>query len=176
MSETSAHPKAQPIHAGGGADVWHARRMLVGRDGVPVAPDEGTAIIEAQAARDDADALCTLATLRAGGAWTHHSWPEALDLLQRAAELGSTDARTQLCILASDLELAARVRVGQLRDADRWARLKQSIDLDKWVTPNPPVQICEFAPRLDCREFHQSGTLRVAGRARRGPVQSGIDA
>src|ERR1051325_9527113 len=70
-----------------------ARRLLVGRD-APFAPEEAVALLEAEAAREDADALCVLAGLRGGGAWTRHSWAEALDLLLRAAELGSTDART----------------------------------------------------------------------------------
>jgi prolyl 4-hydroxylase len=145
--------------------------MLVGRDGAPIAPEEAAGIIAEWAEREDAGALCTLATLRAGGAWTHHSWPEALDLLQRSAELGSTDARAQLCVLASDLGLAARVRVGQVRDTDRWAKLRQSIDPEKWVTPKPPVQICE-SPRVWIAEDFTTPELcewlvaRAAGRFR----------
>ena len=123
-----------------------AKRLLVGRD-APFAPEEGVAVIEAAAAREEADALCTLATLRAAGAWTKPSWPEALDLLQRAAELGSTDARTQLCLLSGDRTLAANVRWGVERAEARWRRLKESIDLKAWVTPSPPVQVCE-SPRV----------------------------
>jgi len=120
--------------------------MLVGR-GAPFAPKEGVAIIEAAAAREEADALCVLATLRAGGAWTKPSWPDALELLQRAAELGSTDARTQLSLLSGDRTLAANVRWGVERDKNRWRRLKESIDLKSWVTPYPPRQVCD-SPRV----------------------------
>ena len=153
----------------GRPDVWQATRMLVGRDGAPVAPEQGIAIIQDAAEREDAAALCILATLRAGGAWTHHSWSEAFDLLQRAAELGSTDARSQLCLLAADLDLAAGVRVGQVRDADRWERLRQSVDPEIWVTPKPSMQICE-SPRVWIAEDFTSPELcdwlvaRAAGR------------
>src|SRR4051812_6604178 len=93
-----------------------AKRLLVGRD-APFAPEEGVAAIESLAAIGDSDALCTLATLRGAGAWTSHSWPEALDLLAQAAELGSIEARSQLIVLSPDRDLAAKVRSGDLRDS-----------------------------------------------------------
>ena len=145
-----------------------ARRLLVGRD-APFAPEEAVALLEAEAAREDADALCVLAGLRGGGAWTRHSWPEALDLLLRAAELGSTDARTQLCLLAGDRLLAANVRLGEVHAANRWRRLKDSISLEGWVTPKPPVPVCE-SPRVWTAESFASPELcewlvaRAAGR------------
>lgn len=128
-------------------NVSRAKRMLVGRDGETVAPEQGVALIEAAAESGDSDALCVLATLRAAGAWTHHSWSGSLDLLQKAAELGSTDARTQLCLLAEDAELATHIRIGRMRDSDRWARLRGSIDPEKWTMTSPPVQICD-SPRV----------------------------
>src|ERR1700733_6492264 len=67
-------------------------RLLVGRD-APFEPSEGHALIERAAASDDADAVCLLATLKGAGAWTQQSWPDALRLLRRAAELGSRDAQ-----------------------------------------------------------------------------------
>ncbi|MBV8799727.1 MAG: hypothetical protein JO208_07965, partial [Alphaproteobacteria bacterium] len=109
-----------------------AKRLLVGRD-APFAPHEGVSLLEEAATRGDAEALCALATLRAGGAWTHHSWPQALELLQRASECGSPDARTQLCLLAGDRLLAAAVRNGEDRAPDRWERLKHSINLQAWT-------------------------------------------
>lgn len=163
---------------GGGSDaavrlsVREAKRLLVGGGGEAAAPEEAVRVIETAAACEDADALCTLATLRAGGAWTRHSWPEALDLLQRAAELGSTEARSQLWLLGEDPALAASVRLGRVRDADRWARLKQSIDLQRWVTPSPPAQICE-SPRVWTAENFTSPEVcewlvsRAAGRFNR---------
>ena len=123
-----------------------AKRLLVGR-GAPLAPEEGLAAIETLAAAGDADALATLATLRGAGAWTHHSWPEAMDLLTEAAELGSIEARTQLIILPPDRDLAAHVRAGDESSPARWRKLKDSIDLHAWVTPPPPAQVCDI-PRV----------------------------
>jgi hypothetical protein len=144
MTATDALPTAEAAAAKRTAA--EARRLLVGR-GAAFAPEEGVAAIESLARQDDADALCTLATLRGAGAWTHHSWPEALDLLQRAAELGSVDARQQLLLLARDRELAARVRWGEAHEPGRWRELGKSIDLEAFVRPEPPVQVCE-SPRV----------------------------
>jgi hypothetical protein len=127
-------------------DALGAKRLLVGRDG-PFAPEEGVAALERLASAGDSDALCTMATLRGAGAWTRHSWPEAMALLQEAAELGSADARAQLLVLTPDNELASQIRIGAARDPDRWRGLADSVDLGAWVTPQPPVQVCE-SPRV----------------------------
>src|SRR6201999_1497970 len=87
--------------------------------------------------------LSVLATLRAAGAWTHQSWPEALDLLRRAAELGAEDAREQLLLLAGDQALAAEVRGGGAAQAV-WQRLKDSINLEQWIVPPAPKQVCDW--------------------------------
>jgi hypothetical protein len=123
-----------------------ARRRLVGRD-APFEPEAAAQAIGELAANADPDALCTLAILRAAGAWTHHSWPEAMDLLQQAAELGSIEARTQLLLLSPLRDLAARIRSGESREPGRWRELKESINLEDWVKPAPPVQVCE-TPRV----------------------------
>jgi len=120
-------------------------RLLVGRD-APFEPREGLALIERAAACDDAEATSTLATLKGAGAWTQQSWPDALRLLRRAAELGSHDARAQLIMLASDAEIAAAARVGQAPD-DVWGRLHASVDLERWVVPPMPQAVSE-EPRI----------------------------
>src|SRR5581483_3281812 len=102
--------------------------------------DEGVRILEQAAAGNEPEALCMLATLRAAGAWTHQSWPEALDLLERAANGGATDARTQLCLLSADQNLAEAAQRSPTR-AGIWRDLKNSIDLRAAITPPPPVQI-----------------------------------
>jgi prolyl 4-hydroxylase len=130
------------------------KRLLVGRD-APCAPQEGVSWLEKAAAREEPDALCALATLRAAGAWTHQSWPEALDFLERAAVLGSADARAQLCIIAADQELAAKARAGQA-GADCWGALKQSIDLKAFVTPRPPEQVCQIPRVWVAKDFASS--------------------
>jgi predicted 2-oxoglutarate/Fe(II)-dependent dioxygenase YbiX len=120
-------------------------RLLVGRN-APFAPEEGVSLLESAASREDAGSLCALATLRAAGAWTRQSWPEALDLLEQAAVRGSIDARAQLHVIAGDRDAVANTR-GSAAGADCWRRLKDSIDLRGFVTPRPPVQVCE-SPRI----------------------------
>ena len=120
-------------------------RLLVGRD-APFEPQEGLALIERAAASDDAEAISLLATLKAAGAWTQQSWPDALRLLHRAAELGSRDSREQLIMLASDIDAAAEARAGQIR-GDVWGRLHESINLERWVVPPMPQAVSE-APRI----------------------------
>ena len=119
-------------------------RLLVGRD-APFEPREGLALIERAAACDDTNATSLLATLKGAGAWTQQSWPDALRLLRRAAELGSQDARAQLIMLASDVEAAAEARTGEAHDV--WARLQESINLERWVVPPMPQAVSE-APRI----------------------------
>jgi len=120
-------------------------RLLVGRD-APFEPREGLALIERAIERDDPGATSLLATLKGAGAWTQQSWPDALRLLRRAAELGSHDAQAQLIMLASDVETAAAVRSGQASD-DTWGRLQESINLERWVVPPMPEAVSE-APRM----------------------------
>jgi prolyl 4-hydroxylase len=120
-------------------------RLLVGRD-APFEPQEGLALIERAAAHDDADAACLLATLKGAGAWTQQSWPDALRLLLRAAELGSHDAQAQLIMLAGDADTAAEVRAGNV-SGNMWARLHEGINLERWVVPPMPQAVSE-APRI----------------------------
>jgi predicted 2-oxoglutarate/Fe(II)-dependent dioxygenase YbiX len=82
-----------------------------------------------------------MATLKAAGAWMPPNWNEALDLVQRAAELGSARARGQLMILG-DQALAARAR-----EDGSWGALRASVDLKAWLTVPERRAICE-APRI----------------------------
>src|SRR6185312_796876 len=116
--------------------------LLTGRD-APFEPEEGARLIAAAAEKGDGQALSVLATLRAAGAWTHQSWPEALDLLGRAAEAGARDAREQLVLLAGDAALVRQVRDGAAAP-DVWKRLRDSIDLEKWIVPQPPKQVFDW--------------------------------
>ncbi len=116
--------------------------LLIGRD-APFEPEEGAKLIASAVERGDAQAMSVMATLKGAGAWTSHSWPEALALLQRAAEGGAADARAQLVILAGDQSLADQARRGA-DVADMWRRLRESIDLEKWVVPAEPKQVCDW--------------------------------
>lgn len=121
------------------------RRLVSGKD-APHEPEEGVALLMAAMEKGDADATCVMATLSGAGAWVPHSWPKALELLQLAAERGSKYARQQLPMLAGDQVLADKARKGAT-DADLWKRLRETVDLERWVVPPTPTQICE-APRI----------------------------
>jgi prolyl 4-hydroxylase len=116
--------------------------LLIGRDG-PFEPEEGARLIASAVEQGDAQAMAVMATLKGAGAWTAQSWPEALALLQRAAEGGAEDGRQQLVLLAGDRALADEARAGNAAP-DIWRRLRESIDLEKWITPPPPKQVCDW--------------------------------
>lgn len=81
-----------------------AKRMLVG-NGVKQEPERGVALLASAVQEDDADALCTMATLVAAGVWgVRQSWPDALHHLHRAAALGSADAKAQLGFIGESPE------------------------------------------------------------------------
>ncbi len=136
------------------ASVALGTHLLTGRD-APFEPQEGAGLIAAAAEKGDAQALSVLATLRAAGAWTHQSWPEALDLLSRAAEAGAQDAREQLLLLAGDQALAAQVRGGA---TDKWKQLRDSINLEQWIVPQPPRQVFDW-PKIWIAEKFASPEL-----------------
>ncbi len=74
------------------------KRLLLGL-GTAAAPQEGYECLTTAAARDDGEATAQLALLAAWGVLRPHSWPDALDLLQRAAELGWAPAQRELQFL-----------------------------------------------------------------------------
>lgn len=131
--------------ARGAADAQLAlgSRLLVG-SGVPIDTEEGIALVRAAAGQGHAPAFNLLATLTAVGAWTPHSWPQALEFLVQAAGLGDEDARAQL-MLIGDGELAAAVAGGGVPRP--WRSLRDSADLERFVQPPQPVQVCE-SPRI----------------------------
>ncbi len=106
--------------------------LLTGRD-APFEPEEGARLIALAVEQGDAQAMAVMATLKGAGAWVPQSWPEALDLLQRAAEGGADDGRRQLIMLAGDQALADRARRGELAP-----------DIEKWIVPAPPKQVCDW--------------------------------
>ena len=118
------------------------RLLLIGRD-APFEPEEGAKLVAFAVERGDAQAMSVMATLKGAGAWTSQSWPEALALLQRAAEGGAKDARAQLVILAGDQSLADRGRRSE-DVPDLWRRLRESIDLENWIVPVAPRQVWDW--------------------------------
>lgn len=111
-----------------------ALRLLVGRD-APFEPKEAVELLFWAAEREDPNALCQAATIRATGAFSAPSWFDALDLLQQAAQRGSTRAQGQLRILAHD------------QTSSDWRALRARVDIKAWATPPERRSICE-APRI----------------------------
>jgi hypothetical protein len=69
-------------------------------EGDPKGVSEAFGRLCTSAGQGDADAASLLATLHAAGAWTPPDWPQALNWLARAADMGSEPARDQLDLLA----------------------------------------------------------------------------
>jgi len=132
-AQSSAREDVPPFHSHSPA-LQLGRRLLIG-EGVGADPQRGIAMVAEAVKRGEPEACNLLATLTAAGAWTEQSWPRALDLLLQAAERGSCDAREQLMILATK------------EHASSWRELRENIDLERFVTPQPPQQICD-APRI----------------------------
>jgi prolyl 4-hydroxylase len=129
-------------------------RLLAGRD-APFEPQEGVRLIASAVERGDAQAMSVMATLKGAGAWVKHSWDESMDLLGHAADGGSEDAREQLLILAGDSSLAAEARRGAATSGI-WQRLGKSIDLEKWVTPQPAEQVWDWPKIWTAEKFAPS--------------------
>lgn len=96
---------------------------------------EGTALIESECERGDAEAAALIAALEAMGAGRPQSWERALDHLELAASRGSARARSQLVMLA-------RPQGG----AD-WGRLRRSVDIAALTAP-PPRRAISEQPRI----------------------------
>ena len=109
------------------------RRLLTG-EGVPASPQEGIACIRDAAARGDAEATAQLALFAAWGVLRPRNIEEALDLLQRAAELGWQRSQKELQFLAR-------------REGTDWPSLRRSIDLASW-TEAPPLQVLREQPLI----------------------------
>jgi prolyl 4-hydroxylase len=126
-------------------------RFLTGRD-APFEPAEGVGLIATAVERGDAQAMSVMATLSGAGAWVPQSWPEALNLLRRAAEGGADDARAQLVMLAGDQTLADQARQ-QPATPDIWRRLRESVDLEKWIVPQEATQVWDWPKIYTAEKF-----------------------
>ena len=111
-------------------------RLLTGRD-APHLPTDGARLLSTAATLGGADAAGHLAVLIGGGIHVRQNWPVALDLLQRAAELGSASARTQLRILAGADKAGAPDR------PEDWRRLREAVDLAAWTAPAVGVSLSQ---------------------------------
>lgn len=110
-------------------------RILLG-DRAPLMGPEGAGLIQDAAAEGDAESASLSAVLAGAGVHRPQDWREALDWLQRAAELGSPRARGALGVLCADAELGARA-AGTEPPAGLWRRLRGDVDIAALLAPPP---------------------------------------
>jgi hypothetical protein len=115
-----------------------ARALLIGEDRMPD-PAQGLMLLGTAAAAGDAAAAALLATLHTSGAWAPQDWDRGLDLLQRAAELGSASAQGQLRLLAPG--------------GGDWAERRHAVDVAAWLTPPPRGNLCQSPRVRQCDDF-----------------------
>lgn len=99
-------------------------------------------MIEAAASSDHAEAVAMAALFEATGALRPQNWAKAFDRLQRAAELGSQNAKGQLLTLAGTA--ADDGPEGTQRD---WAVIRASIDVEQLLAPRGR-QVLSQSPRI----------------------------
>ena len=121
------------------------KRLLIGQD-APHAPEEAVGLLTAAMKLGSAEAMEVMATLTGAGAWTAQSWPGALDLLLGAAQGGWARAWKQLAMLSADQELAGALAAGR-EPPDAWRRLRDSIDIDAWLSAPERRVLCDV-PRV----------------------------
>ncbi len=113
--------------------------LLTGH-GVSFAPHAGIKALAQAAELGDAEACEALAAYTAEGKIWPQSWPRALDLLQRAAELGEPRSRRQLALLTSDAAVGEEIRSPSPRP-DVWARARAAVDLEVWFRPPTAIRL-----------------------------------
>ncbi len=132
--------------AGDAAALTTLGKMLLTGDGVPSAPAEGVGMLEEAARRGAPEAAALVARFAAWGVMRPASLPQALDGLQRAAELGFEPSRRELRLLAGS-------------SGEDWGALRRQVDLAAWVAPpaartvcdGPAIRVIEgFAPAAVC--------------------------
>ena len=146
-----------------------AGALLMGQDGLQQDLNKGVGWLERAANLGDADALERMATITAVGVIVPPAWPAALDLLQRAAERGSTSAQGQIRLLS---------KAGQ-DESRTWSELRATIDVADWMTAPPRKPLAE-TPRIRLSENFAPAALcdwliaRARGRLRPGLMYDGV--
>ena len=126
-------------------------RFLTGRD-APFEPAEGTRLIASAVERGDAQAMSVMATLTGAGAWAPQSWPESLNLLRarRGRRRGRRARATR--------DAGGRFGTGRSGPAgaatpDIWRRLRESVDLEKWIVPQEATQVWDWPKIYTAEKF-----------------------
>jgi prolyl 4-hydroxylase len=102
-------------------------RLMVG-DRAPMMAEQGAGLVAEAAAGGSGEAAALLAVMAGAGLHRRQSWDDALDLLQRAAELGYGRAREELAVLTSSQEDAQAQRTSAEPPPDLWRRLRAGVD------------------------------------------------
>jgi prolyl 4-hydroxylase len=99
------------------------------------------------AARESAEAAHLVAVFTAAGIGLTQSWAAALELLQRAAELGHSLAQAQLALLAGGLDQVHTSPPDEAQVASVWDRARGAIDPSALLAV-PAVEIVSGSPRI----------------------------
>lgn len=147
------------------------RRALAGKSATHT-PQDGARILVSAAEKGSAEADEIISVIIATDAKDPKDWSLALGYVQRAAERGSLLARDELCLLASDRELALAAANGRLPE-NVWERLRDTIDVAarlkatemKIISDHPRICVLEgFASTAECTWMIARGRRRL-GRA-----------
>lgn len=144
-------------------------RLLVGRN-APFAPDEARRLIDASALAGDAEALQLAAVLAALAG----RWPEAFELVDRAAQSGDVRAQTQLSIVGQRFSDQLAIPAALTR-----IEAPRVLTFDSFLSPSACAWIIERArPHLESariKNADRGGVNRDAIRTNTGMGFSVID-
>ncbi len=121
-------------------------RLVVG-DGAPSAPADGAALIAEAAQQGNAEAWRQVAVLAAAGVGRPQSWPDSIEALDRAANLGEPDAIERLDRAANLGEPDAGRQLQLLRDMG----IRAGSDVTAWLSPGQGRTL-SAAPRFVTHE------------------------
>jgi len=131
--------------------------------------EEGYELLQAAAGKGSAEADYFISLIDGIFAKEQHEWSLALAHLRRSAERGWQSARQQLCLLATDRELAAAALSGQCDD-DVWEKLRATIDIAALlaspaateISQTPRIKIIEgFASTAECAWMIEQSRGRI---------------
>ncbi len=146
----------------------YGRRMLNGEWGREH-QQRGAEMLDAAAADGNGEAMALVAMMAGAGVYRPQNWNQALDHLQRSAELGWKQAQAQLALLSADRELALRAD-----SPGHWQALRRSIDVAAWIAA-PPKQTISDSPRIRrVEQFIPAGVcawMIMRGRGKLRPAQ-----
>jgi hypothetical protein len=113
----------------------------------PLDIQEGVKWAREAASAGSADAIRVLSLLTAEGLGVPQSWPGALQLMGRAAELGHRRAQAELAAMCGDWRLAREIAQGRILPQEQCRYLGGSINLSALLKV-PDVQFASAAPRI----------------------------